>query len=483
MTLIALPCLSVFTKSNFWKYYQELYVNSRNAMFSPKTSDILESMNNLIGHAYNEVHFYHDRMKAIGIKPGFIQTLDDFLKFPITTKNDIDTNFPDRITASKMDSSSWQYSSTSGTIQRMAVIQDFEKRDFVRATQLIALSSATCYELGMKYMEIPPNVCANVCGVSNTLEPKILNFFFENLVSRKLFDKDVMSDFRGLVERQFLYRRKELSSFDPEGTAQKKEALDEYIKAINNYKPYVLKAVPIYLYLLANHIIEMKLNPPKIKCGLMPMGGSMTPYMKQVVESAFNTRVHEDYGCAEVGGIAAECFNQNGLHPFSKLFHVEVVRHHLHVGHGEIGKVLITDLCNYSMPLIRYDIGDVAVFYNDKCKCGITSPRIVVQGKIQDCLLGINGEIITHDTLVDTFLRRDDITSLQVEMQNEDEIFVNIVPAGSNEPDILDIKQTLSRMIKGNPTVSTRVVPTILPEPGGKFRFVKNYTEAINDAF
>ncbi len=282
---------------------------------------------------------------------------------------------------------------------------------------------------------------------------------------------------RGLVDRQLLYRRKELPSFGSEGTAQKKEVLDEYIEAINNFKPHTLKAVPIYLYLLANHIVDMKLEPPRIKGGLMPMGGSMTPYMKQVVESAFKSRVHEDYGCAEVGGIATECTHQNGLHPFNKLFHVEVVRHNLPVGHGEIGKVMITDICNYSMPLIRYDIGDVAVCYNNKCKCGITSPRIVVQGKIQDCLLGINGEILVHDTIVDTFLRRDDITSLQIEMQNEDELLVNIVPKGSTEPDILDIKLTLSRMIKGNPMVFTRIVPSILPEPGGKFRFVKNYLE------
>ncbi len=134
-------------------------------------------MNDLIEHAYDEVHFYHERMNSVGIKPGFIKRLDDFLKFPVTTKNDIDANFPDRITASTMDSSSWQYTSTSGTIQHMANIQDFKKRDFIRVTQLIALSSATRYKLGKKYMEIPPNACANVCGISDTAEPKIFSFF------------------------------------------------------------------------------------------------------------------------------------------------------------------------------------------------------------------------------------------------------------------------------------------------------------------
>ena len=471
--------LSVLTQSRFWKYYQRYCKNSWHTLCSPSQHDTLQKINALVRHAYTNVPFYRERIDALGLRSGFPTNLEEFRKLPPTTKSDVEMNFPDRITASQMDSSTWQYTSTSGTIHRLTIIQDFKKRDYVRTTQLLSLSLATGYQLGMKYMEIPPNVCSNVCGMSNTVEPNVFRYFIENLINRNLFSKEVISDLRGLVDRQLLYRRMELPSFGPEGLVQKSGLLDNYIQRIEDYGPYTLKASPTYLYLLALHLIKHNLKPPYIKGGFMPMGGSMTQSMKGIVESAFGCKVHEDYGCAELGGIAAECGNQNGLHPFEDLFYVEVVRHGSHVKDGELGKVLITDMNNYAMPLLRYDIGDVAVLRKGTCKCGLNTDRLELQGRIQDCFLGVDGEILTHDRLVDMLIGRDDVLGVQMELRDEDELYLQIVPKNSKEPNMVEIRQTLSNLLKGNPRVSARIVPTILPESGGKFRFVKNMTNNI----
>src|SRR5260370_22579774 len=156
-------------------------------------------------------------------------------------------------------------------------------------------------------MDIPPDLCRNVCGAANRADPNIFRYAFSNILTRKLFDADVVSDLRGLAERQLLYRRLTLPSYGHEGVTQTPSVLNNYLQQIRDYRPFIVKALPIYLYMLALHIQEHGVQPPKITGGLMPMGSSITPHMKRVVESAFQAPVHEDYGCAELGTIGAEC--------------------------------------------------------------------------------------------------------------------------------------------------------------------------------
>ena len=483
LSTFVLPSLSVLTQSKFWNYYQDFSKDSWRKLISPSPDDVIQKLNTFVNHAYENVLFYRDRMDSLGLKPGFVKSFEDFRRLPPTTKGDISGNFPDRITNAHMDSSTWKYTSTSGTIQRLAVVQDFKKRDYVRTTQLLAISLATGYRLGMKYMEIPPDICANVCGVSNTKEPNIFSYFMKNLMAGKILQKENISDLRGLIDRQLIYRRIELPSFGPEGLVQKPESLGKYIEKINAYNPYVVKAAPVYIYLLARHINKTGIKPPYIKGGFMPMGGSMTPFMKGVVESAFGCKLHEDYGCAELGGIAAECSMQNGLHPFNGLFYVEVVRNGLPVDNGELGKILITDLSNDVMPFIRYDIGDVGIVRKDTCKCGISSPRIEVKGRVQDCLIGAGGTVLTHDTIVDMLLERSDLLGFQLELFNDEEVYIKVVPNTPDKVNLPKVRQMLSGALKGNPRVDARIVQSILPERGGKFRFVKNNSKVSHDIF
>jgi phenylacetate-CoA ligase len=96
-----------------------------------------------------------------------------------------------------------------------------------------------------------------------------------------------------------------------------------------------------------------------------------------------HTAVHEDYGSAELGSIGAECGEQSGIHIFDDLFNVEVIKNGRPAQPGEIWRVLITDYYNYSMPLIRYDIGDVGLFVETPCPYGRPSRRIEIKGRLK----------------------------------------------------------------------------------------------------
>jgi phenylacetate-CoA ligase len=394
----------------------------------------------------------------------------------LTTKADVAANFPDRLTSEVRAYAPWRMVATSGTIDRISVVHDFRKRDVVRVAQLLGLRMATGYEPGMRYLEIPPDVCTNVCGVAGTVEPPLLSYLFQSARAGDLFDAEVLSNVRGLIERQVIYRGLELPGFNGDGIAQAADTLNDYLERIARHRPYVVKALPVYLYLLAVHILDNKLPAPPIPGGIMPMGSAMTRYMKEVVSRAFGCAVHEDYGSAEMGVFAAECRHQGGLHPFGDLFHLEIMRGDRPAADGEPGRVLVTDLFNYAMPLIRYEIGDVATWVSGQCGCGLGGGRLIVHGRIQDCLVSDAGELVTPGVITDALLERPDVLAFQLDQRTPEELDLQIVSRGGLSADLTAAADAVRAIVGSRRRLRTRRVTTILPERGGKYRFVRNST-------
>ena len=471
---VALPCVSLVTQSRFWDLYGKMSKGGHQPLFSPTPEEKLARIRRLVQHAYHEVPFYRERMARLGIGPGFPASLDDFRQLPPVTKSDIAANFPDRVTARSQRYQPWRYVSTSGTLERLMAIHDFRKRDLVRASGLLSLNCTTGYQPGMRYLEIPPNVCRNVCGQSDEIEPGVLTFLWRNLKSGQLRDPETISDMRGLVERQLLYRKLVLPSYGADGIVESEEKTSWYIRQIDGHQPYVVKALPIYLYLLGLHLLEGKSAPPRIERAVMPMGSSMTAGMKSVIEASFGVHVVEDYGCAEFGGVAAECDGQPGLKPFHGLFHVEIVRDNRPAESGDLGRVIITDLDNYAMPMIRYDIGDVASWTRSS-----GGSRMEVLGRVRDCIVREDGRILTPDEITDAVLQQSNVVTFQMEYRDERRVHVRLVPRNGAAPPVAATKEMLDALLGPNHRISVRIVPTILPEQGGKYRFVKNLRQAV----
>jgi phenylacetate-CoA ligase len=250
--------------------------------------------------------------------------------------------------------------------------------------------------------------------------------------------------------------------------------LDEYIEQMRRYRPATLKALPAYLYVLALHFLDSGCGPPRVARGISPMGGSLSPYMKRTIQEAFQCEVHEDYGSAELGAIAAECGSQSGLHPFSGLFHVEVIRDGAPVPPGETGHIVITDLFSYAMPFIRYDIGDVGVLLNGRCPCGITANRLQVQGRSRDCVVNDSGRLVTPDEITDRVLALPGVLGFQLTVNKDGQTDLKVVPRKGRSPNLSDAADAVADAIGQDLQIRVRHAPTIAPEASGKFRFVRN---------
>jgi phenylacetate-CoA ligase len=107
------------------------------------------------------------------------------------------------------------------------------------------------------------------------------------------------------------------------------------------------------------------------------------------IQQAFGIKPTNVYDAWEFGNIAWECTRHEGMHINSDRLIVETINQGATVV-GAPGEVVITDLDNKAMPLIRYATGDIAVLATDACSCGRTFPLLtnVIGRKSEKLIMG-----------------------------------------------------------------------------------------------
>jgi phenylacetate-CoA ligase len=474
MQHLVLPAVARFSSFKIWDEYKK-GLGMEGLGLEELRGYQTERLREIIAHAYHRVPFYRERFDEIGLKPDDIRDPGDTPQIPPTTKEDIMLNFPEGITAEGMDRKGWKYVATSGTTRQIMGIHDHTKTVVNWATGLRAHKLAGNHNVGKKWMEIPPHMCTNICGINDGGEK-------ESLFSKKGFSLLVKGDWRGLGQhtydyfhgrRQEIYRRVTLPSFGSEGTNLSDEDLGGYIRAISDYEPFLLEGLPLYMYTLAKHIIRNNLTVPGVGV-VKPFGGSMTPRMKEVIGRGFGCPVFDTYGCSEMGFIACDCEGHEGLHVFMDLYHVEVCRNGKLVEPGELGKLYITDLTNRAMPWIRYEVGDVGRYFLDDHGCRRKSFRLQVEGRVEDTLTNSEGEFFTSDQVFDFFHGLDGVDNFQLLEKSAGTFDLLLVPNNGADLDKEGIAGAFRDFFDADASVKAFTVNSIKAEDGGKFRFVKS---------
>jgi phenylacetate-CoA ligase len=157
-------------------------------------------------------------------------------------------------------------------------------------------------------------------------------------------------------------------------TLNSREPLERQYQWLCEIQPDYLLTYPSNLQELAR--LHLKLAKPLKLRGVSTLGENMTPELRQLVHNAFGCRLTDMYSSQEVGYMALQCPKHDHYHVMSENCLLEVLDEQNQPCHpGETGRVVVTTLQNYVMPLIRYEIGDYAVA-GSGCDCGITLPVI-----------------------------------------------------------------------------------------------------------
>ena len=120
------------------------------------------------------------------------------------------------------------------------------------------------------------------------------------------------------------------------------------------------------------------------------------------------------------------------MHSFAFWNYQELLdKHNRPVKQGEEGKVVVTNLFNYSMPLIRYEIGDMAVLGPEHCSCGNVLPTFEkITGRITDHFILKNGTTIHGEYFTHLFYLKDWVEKFQVIQEDYNKIRIMIVARG-----------------------------------------------------
>ncbi len=139
--------------------------------------------------------------------------------------------------------------------------------------------------------------------------------------------------------------------------------------------PDYLRVQPITIRALARLALDRKLPLKRLR-EVRTVGETVTDSLRELVRAAWGVPIVDLYSSSECGMLALQCPMSGEYHSQSEVAIVEVVDSSGKVCEaGEIGRVVVTPLHNFAMPLIRYDTGDFAEA-GHPCRCGRGLPTL-----------------------------------------------------------------------------------------------------------
>jgi len=254
------------------------------------------------------------------------------------------------------------------------------------------------------------------------------------------------------------------------------ESLLEYLKIISRSRSRFLESYVTVVYELARVIDEHGLEPPPLD-GIVIGAERLFDFQRKQIEESFKCPVYNRYGSTEFSNIASECRERKGLHINADCLWVEVVDEDDRPVTGRPGQIVVTDLHNFAMPLIRYRTGDVGVMSEKACPCGRTFPMLEdVMGRASDTLVTESGRKMHDMFFLWKLSRVPGINRFQVVQDSLNHIYVNIVHDGSvDQEDTTDrVKKALEALAEYNISVTTRYVNDIPTSRAGKTSFFRS---------
>jgi len=141
---------------------------------------------------------------------------------------------------------------------------------------------------------------------------------------------------------------------------------------------------------------------------------------------------------------------------------------------GEEGRIVVTDLINRGMPLIRYAVGDLGVPSDRVCPCGRGLPLMEgLTGRSADFLRRRDGALVAGVSLVEkTLTAIEGIDQLQIVQSALDRFQLNVVPTSAyGEPAERQLRDVLRGVFGADVHIDIAKVERLSQERNSKYRF------------
>jgi phenylacetate-CoA ligase len=209
--------------------------------------------------------------------------------------------------------------------------------------------------------------------------------------------------------------------------------------------------------------------------GIISTAMVLHDWEREVVQRVFDCPVTNRYGCEEVGLIACECAERRGLHINAEGIYLETLRPNGQACEpGEVGAIVVTDLVNRAMPIIRYQVGDMGALATEPCACGRGLPLLEkIEGRIADYVTTASGQLISGISLTENFaMQVPGLAQLQIVQEKVDQFLFRVVRGADWGPDsVTAVAQLVRERFDSQVQFTFDFVEKIPQEPSGKYRF------------
>ena len=404
------------------------------------STELLELQNRklraIVKHAYENVPYYYRLFNSARVKPEDIKTKEDLIKIPITTKKVLQKlPISDRV-ARGVDISKCVKCRTSGSTGEPLDV-------FLSRREL-------SYRIAMQTRVYGLNLTEKkVCILDHqALPPK----GSPAMIFRKV---------RSCLNCLGLWRRYYFSLL---------EEPQELVSKLLEIKPDVIETQPSTIKLLSEFVREKNITGifPK---SIFTRAELLSKEDRKQIETVFGTKLIDLYGIIEFGIVARECEKQPGYHINSDIVLVEAIKDNQQV-YGEEGEMVCTDLINYTMPFIRYAVGDIVILSKEKHNCGRNFPLIgLIEGRCDDFITLPSGKIISPILLEISLKKINGISQYKLTQENINTFDVQIVK-GQNfqEATIKEFENVLRGILSRDIQIKVNIVNEIPRERSGKIR-------------
>lgn len=406
-----------------------------------------EKFKKLLSYSYENVCFYRNRFKQVGITPEDIKSFDDLTKIPMLTKKDIRNHLDDLIAdrANKEDLIVHETSGSTGT--PLTIYYDKQCYIAIQAAYARWKEFAGCNAMKDKFVYI----------------------------GRHDFPEGSDgSDFWG----EYLPLSNELKLASTNMTPK---VLGKYVERIRNFEPKYIQGYASGVYVLAYYIHEMK-SDMKVDA-VLTSSDALYPKYREIIEGVFKCKVFDRYGSIEDVATAVECEEHNGMHIDMEKCLIEIIDDSGNQLFGKTGEIIGTNLENYAMPLIRYRTNDLGSLNLRECSCGRKSILLdKLEGRKDDFIVAPDGRIIGSSgitVLLEPIKRLKECQIIQNEIESIE--ILTVWEEGYSQIDIDDLVNAFQHDIGTSLELNIEVVDSIPRSRGGKFKFViSNLSSAEN---
>jgi phenylacetate-CoA ligase len=388
------------------------------------------------------VPYYRDAWKAVGFQPSPHTTFDDLRRLPLVTKTDMRERKQDMV-SSRVPAADLQLDYTGGTTGTHTSFYRDRACTVARHGRQWGILEACGYRPGDRR--------GLIWGAHDDLPEAGAKGFKQRL-------------------RHFASAEEILWC-----TVMSESQFREYHARLLRFRPTVIYGYPNAIEEFARFIGKEALAPIRVR-RVLSMAEKLQSHQRSLFAETFGAETFDLYASREHGVSAFECARHDCYHVDAGSVVVELLRDGRPVAPGESGEIVITDLLNYGMPLIRHATADFGTAAMGPCSCGSPFPAFsALDGRVTDTLYRSDGSTIAGVMLVDLFF--DDPVILQTQFVQHDvaslDVYTVLAPGAAPADLTRTVTEEVARMVGSGLRIRVHQVPHIPRNPrSGKYQEV-----------